>query len=226
VSERALELFDARLVTAGVTLELLVVGDDDRFDVLELRAAATLRPSPAVPATLAPAPDLADDPVAATREVRLSGSQTNFGAMDMSRVDIAATLDTTEEWRVRNADGQPHNFHVHDVQFQVVRLGGASPPPVLAGWKDTVLLRPGQTAELRMRFTDHSDPGSPYMFHCHLLRHEDQGMMGQFVVVRPGEQVRGLHVEGRDGAHAGSNPPVTRVELTRTKDATTGRHTH
>ena len=39
-----------------------------------------------------------------------------------------------------------------------------------------------------MRFTDHSDPAFPYMFHCHLLRHEDQGMMGQFVVVQAGQR--------------------------------------
>ena len=38
-----------------------------------------------------------------------------------------------------------------------------------------------------MRFEDYADPDSPYMYHCHLLRHEDQGMMAQFVVVEPGE---------------------------------------
>jgi hypothetical protein len=38
-----------------------------------------------------------------------------------------------------------------------------------------------------MRFTDFTDPSMPYMFHCHLLRHEDQGLMGQFVVVAPGK---------------------------------------
>jgi hypothetical protein len=41
---------------------------------------------------------------------------------------------------------------------------------------------------LAMRFTDYADPNSPYMYHCHLLQHEDNGMMGQFVVVRRGEQ--------------------------------------
>jgi FtsP/CotA-like multicopper oxidase with cupredoxin domain len=40
-----------------------------------------------------------------------------------------------------------------------------------------------------MRFSDHADPDTPYMYHCHLLAHEDSGMMGQFAVVRPGEQV-------------------------------------
>lgn len=169
-------------------------GGADRLDVLELRGAATLRPSPAVPATLAPAPDLADDTVAANRSVSMSGNQTNFGQMDMERIDIASTLGTTESWTVTNADGQAHNFHIHDVQFQVVRYAGGPPPPLLSGWKDTVLVPQGQSVELRMRFTDHADPAMPYMFHCHLLRHEDQGLMGQFVVIRPGEKPGTVHV--------------------------------
>jgi FtsP/CotA-like multicopper oxidase with cupredoxin domain len=41
--------------------------------------------------------------------------------------------------------------------------------------------------ELLVRFTDHHDPTWPYMYHCHLMLHEDQGMMGQFVVLAPGE---------------------------------------
>ncbi len=169
-------------------------GDSDRLDILELRGAATLRPSPAIPAALAPAPDLADDPVAATRQISLNGSSTNFGKMDMGRVDIVSRLDTTEVWDVTNSDGQVHNFHIHDVQFQVIRYAGGPPPPVLAGWKDTVLIAPGDSVELRMRFTDFADANSPYMFHCHLLRHEDQGLMGQFVVARQGEDVGAINV--------------------------------
>lgn len=92
-------------------------GDCDRLDILQLRGAATLNPSPSVPTTLAPAPDLADDPVSARREITLSGSTTNFGKMDMGRVDIASRLDTTEAWTIHNPDGQVHNFHIHDVQF-------------------------------------------------------------------------------------------------------------
>lgn len=53
--------------------------------------------------------------------------------------------------------------------------------------KDTVFMPPGRTARLAMQFTDYADPKSPYMYHCHLLQHEDNGMMGQFVVVERGE---------------------------------------
>ena len=100
---------------------------------------------------------------------------------------MTVEVDTTERWVVRNVDGGPHNFHVHDVQFVVDSLDGESPPPELAGWKDTISLPQGTEVELLLRFTDYTDPEVPYMFHCHLLRHEDQGMMGQLVVVEPGE---------------------------------------
>ena len=83
---------------------------------------------------------------------------------------------------------QPHSFHVHDVQFQVLTVGDAPPPPQLAGWKDTVYLPPHVPLRLIMRFTEYTDPAMPYMYHCHLLIHEDSGMMGQFVVVAPGQQ--------------------------------------
>ncbi len=132
--------------------------------------------------------------MAATRRISLNGSSTNFGKMDMGRIDIVSRLDTTEVWNVTNSDGQVHNFHTHDVQFQVIRYAGGPPPPVLAGWKDTVLIAPGDSVELRMRFTDFADANSPYMFHCHLLRHEDQGLMGQFVVARQGEDVEAINV--------------------------------
>jgi FtsP/CotA-like multicopper oxidase with cupredoxin domain len=81
----------------------------------------------------------------------------------------------------------PHNFHIHDVQYRVLAMNGAPPPPALTGPKDTVFLPPDATVELAMRFTGPADPNTPYMYHCHLLWHEDQGMMGQFVVLEPGQ---------------------------------------
>lgn len=68
----------------------------------------------------------------------------------------------------------------------MLSVGGQPPPPPLRGWKDTVYLPPGVELELIARFSEDADPDTPYMFHCHLLRHEDAGMMGQFVVVEPG----------------------------------------
>ena len=97
------------------------------------------------------------------------------------------TKDTIEVWKVTALDGELHTFHVHDVQFQVLSRNGRPPPPELSGWKDTVLVRRGERYRLIMRFADYADPATPYMFHCHVLKHEDSGMMGQFVVIEPGQ---------------------------------------
>ena len=161
-------------------------GGQDEFDVLQLSAADTLTPSPDVPARLAPAPDL-DVEDAKERTFVMQGRSINGRSMDMSRIDAVIELGATEVWEVRNTDGEYHNFHAHDVQFQVLSVDGEPPPRELSGWKDTVYLRPGGTVRLATQFTDHADPDTPYMFHCHLLQHEDNGMMGQFVVVKPGD---------------------------------------
>jgi FtsP/CotA-like multicopper oxidase with cupredoxin domain len=167
-------------------------GGSDRFDVLELRAADRLAPSPSLPERLAAAPDLADPGVQEPdRTFELAGRSINGQKMDMGRIDEVVELGDTEVWEVRNVDGGYHNFHVHDVQFQVLSIDGAPPPAALGGWKDTVLVRPGEAIQLAVRFSDYADPDTPYMYHCHLLMHEDHGMMGQFVVVQPGTSAAG-----------------------------------
>jgi FtsP/CotA-like multicopper oxidase with cupredoxin domain len=163
-------------------------GGDDTLDILQLRAADELAPSPAVPPRLVELPRLDPQDAAQTRTFRLSGRQINGEKMDPSRVDATVTANSTEVWEVTNADGLPHNFHVHGVQFQVVTVDGQAPPPALSGWQDTIYLRPGARVDIVMRFAGHADADTPYMFHCHLLFHEDSGMMGQFVVVEPGQQ--------------------------------------
>lgn len=181
-------------------------GARDRFDVLQLRAADHLARSPSLPDTLAPAPDLADGRGRrADRTFEMRGRTINDRSMDMSRIDEVVEVGATEIWEVSNADGKYHNFHVHDVQFQVVYIGGKPPPPELAGWKDTIFLPPGSAARLAMRFRDYTDPDLPYMYHCHRLRHEDRGMMGQFVVVEPGQPAGTPPVHRNDSNdHAGA----------------------
>jgi FtsP/CotA-like multicopper oxidase with cupredoxin domain len=104
---------------------------------------------------------------------------------DMMHFDgiVRVQLGDTELWRVINESNASHVFHVHDVQFQIVNRNGASPTAEEAGWKDTIVVRPNETVGIIMTFTDYADLDHPYMYHCHLLNHEDQGMMGQFLVV-------------------------------------------
>jgi FtsP/CotA-like multicopper oxidase with cupredoxin domain len=168
-------------------------GGDDQFDVLQLRAASQLTGSPALPAQLVPMERLDPASASVTRKFKLSGHSINGKQMDMNHVNFTATLGSTEIWEVFNNDGDPHSFHVHDVQFQVLSSNGAPAPPHLSGWKDTVAVPADTYLKLIMRFSDYSDPNVPYMYHCHVLFHEDAGMMGQFAVVKPGEQAGAPH---------------------------------
>ncbi|MDJ0337095.1 multicopper oxidase domain-containing protein [Cryobacterium sp. PH31-O1] len=159
---------------------------DDTLDVLELRAAATLSSIGAPSTTLASIEPLQKADAATDRSFTLNGYTINNKLMDMTRIDETVEAGATEVWTVDNAMPLPHNFHVHAVQFQVLRVGTQPPPAELSGWKDTIYLEPGVRYELIMQFAEYTNPDFPYMFHCHMLVHEDAGMMGQFVVVKPG----------------------------------------
>lgn len=166
-------------------------GGSDRFDVLQLRAADRLAPAATVPEVLVPTiTDHAgqEEDVAHTRSFRMSGRSINGSQMVMDHADEVVTVGETEIWEVSNPGGEPHNFHVHDVQFRVLSVDGREPGPELSGLKDTIFLEDGKEYRLLMTFSDYADPTMPYMYHCHLLRHEDQGMMGQFVVVEEGQE--------------------------------------
>jgi FtsP/CotA-like multicopper oxidase with cupredoxin domain len=164
-------------------------GAEDRLDIVQFRAAGTLADETEIPATMGAVPDIDTEDVAEVRSFELSGRTINGETMDMSRIDFGVRAGTTEVWEVTNTNGYMHNFHVHDVQFQLLDVDGDEPPPYLRGWKDTVQLVPDRRYRLAMRFSDHTDPNRPYMYHCHLPAHEDEGMMGQFVVLADGEEI-------------------------------------
>jgi FtsP/CotA-like multicopper oxidase with cupredoxin domain len=164
-----------------------MAGGVDELDLIELRAADVLSPSPPLPNALVQQPTLDELSVTHTRAFELSGSSINGRSMDLGRIDHTSTIGEAEIWRVTNADGGSHNFHVHDVQFQILDIDGKPPPSELAGQKDTIWIRPQERVRLVMRFDDYTSARWPYMFHCHTLRHEDLGMMGQFLVTARGE---------------------------------------
>ena len=111
----------------------------------------------------------------------------------MSRIDAKIPAGTTEVWRVRNTQGAPHNFHVHNAAFRVLDVDGRAPVAWQRGRKDTVFVPPGVTVRFAVAFGPYPDPNTPYMFHCHLLAHEDSGMMGQFVLLAPGTRAEPGH---------------------------------
>ncbi|MEN5074160.1 multicopper oxidase domain-containing protein [Isoptericola cucumis] len=187
------------------------MGGNDAFDVLELRAADELAPSPEPawgPSRHAAGDALHEQDASVTRTFDLDERTINGERMDMGRIDEVATAGATEIWEVRNTIPMPHSFHVHDVQFRVLTIDGEAPPPELAGPKDTVYLEPRRTYRLLMRFDDYTDDRLPYMYHCHMLLHEDEGMMGQFLVVEPGSDAapgRAGHLAGHAGPDDGAD---------------------
>jgi FtsP/CotA-like multicopper oxidase with cupredoxin domain len=108
----------------------------------------------------------------------------NDKVMDMNRIDETVRLGDTEIWTIHNNAVMAHPFHIHDIQFLILDRDGKAPSAGEAGWKDTVLVFPRETVRVISRFEDFADPKIPYMYHCHILEHEDAGMMGQFLVIK------------------------------------------
>jgi blue copper oxidase len=102
----------------------------------------------------------------------------NGRPFDIGRIDVETRLGTTEVWEITSI-GMAHPFHVHGALFRVLSIEGQEPPPHLAGWKDTLLVE--DKAEILVAFNQRATPAHPFMYHCHILEHEDAGLMGQYV---------------------------------------------
>lgn len=107
----------------------------------------------------------------------------NNQLFDMNRIDYYIPLNNTEIWSLTNQTMVAHPFHLHGMQFQILDRDGNPPAAKEAGWKDVVLVHNMETVRIITKFTDFPDPNTPFMYHCHILMHEDDGMMGQYVIV-------------------------------------------
>jgi bilirubin oxidase len=107
----------------------------------------------------------------------------NNQTFNMDSVNEVVHLNTTEIWTLVNKTLVAHPFHIHDIQFNVIEKSGLPPAPSEVGWKDVVLVLPGDSVKFITKFETFADNVTPYMFHCHLLHHEDDGMMGSFLVI-------------------------------------------
>jgi FtsP/CotA-like multicopper oxidase with cupredoxin domain len=99
-----------------------------------------------------------------------------FAAADAPMIRV--TVGTYAHWRVTNATNEIHPFHIHQVHFLVYER--ADVPLRRPEWMDTVNLAPNESIDLIMDFTDPIIRGIS-VFHCHLLRHEDKGMMAKIL---------------------------------------------
>ena len=105
----------------------------------------------------------------------------NGAVMDMNVINERVQRGVWERWRIRSSEGA-HPFHVHGCSFLIERIEGSAASPDQRGWKDIVVLGDDDWSEIVVRFDHPATERYPYMYHCHILEHEDRGMMGQFTV--------------------------------------------
>lgn len=130
------------------------------------------------------------------------GFTLNGAEMDLAVINEYVQEDAVEVWTLENLTMVAHPFHIHDIHFNILDVDPDGPGPMpasapdawQAGPKDTVLVRAGTAVRFIAQFSDFAvDPAGPggvaeaaYMYHCHILPHEDGGMMGQFAVCPAG----------------------------------------
>ncbi len=179
------------IAASGAGMRGMMMGDNITFDVLNIRPNSQRAKRLKMPDRLITLARPDSSQVVRTRRfiMQMGGMATgkqgfaiNGKAFDMNRIDETVRVNTSEIWQIENTSIMPHPLHIHDVQFRILDRNGVPPMPGEMGLKDTVLVAPNERVRLLLKFSDYTDPDRPYMYHCHILEHEDAGMMGQFIV--------------------------------------------
>ena len=106
----------------------------------------------------------------------------NGVGFDMDVINYTIPEGNVEIWSINNQSAIAHPFHIHDVQFYILDRNGNTPPLAEQGRKDVILVKTQETIRFIAKFDNFGGDTVPYMYHCHMLIHEDGGMMGQFVI--------------------------------------------
>lgn len=210
VPMKSLELASAERAEILVDLSAYELGDeltlrDADVPLMTIQITEESESTLTIPKQLVEIEPYSPTEITQSREFVMSGAgpmvAINGKQMDMDEIDEQVPLGAIEEWIVSNEGmmgGQgfnrgnrrsmggmmgmmqstPHPFHVHGTQFQIIERNGQTPPLNEQGWKDTVMVKEGEEVRLLAKF-DHE---GLFMYHCHILEHEDAGMMGQFLV--------------------------------------------
>ena len=163
------------------------------FNIFQINVVAqTSNPITTIPTSLTTNTPYLESSANITRTIRFTADSMmvmdgpfyfNDSTFNMMRVDYNIPLNNVEIWKLVNTNMVAHPFHIHDVQFYLLnRNNGILPTPSESGRKDVILVPPGDSLMFITKFEDFADSTVPYMFHCHILMHEDAGMMGQFIV--------------------------------------------
>lgn len=182
------------------------------FNICRLNVGSpTANPITSIPSTLTPVNPINPATATVTRSLTFSAAGNNcplnaFGCgwinnkfYDYNRIDYRVKQGTTEIWELKNNSSTGHPFHIHDVSFNLFSGSSFSPlPATMTGWKDVVYVPAWKTMKFVAKFEDNCDSIHPFMYHCHILYHEDAGMMGQFTI---GDcNVTGLSVSGSNAS--------------------------
>jgi blue copper oxidase len=186
-----------RAGSAGATMGMMgnmMAANDQPFSIMRFDAAQSSSTLQQAPTQLIAPRSWSPNEAVRTRRFELNmqmgmgmmrggGFGINGKPMDMSRIDQRVPLGDIEIWEIINRSPMAHPFHIHDTQFRIIDRNGRAPNAGEQGLKDTVLVYPREKVRIITQFEHYADAKTPYMFHCHILEHEDAGMMGQFVVV-------------------------------------------
>lgn len=166
------------------------------FVVLELNVVApTASPVTTIPSFLAPYSPLLEGTENTTRSFAFAPTTMgdmemiegpfliNGATFNMDSINVVTYLNHTEIWDITNTTAVAHPFHIHDIQFYILDRNGLPISDNERGQKDVVLVKPSETVRVITKFEDFHNATIPYMYHCHLLHHEDEGMMGSFLVL-------------------------------------------
>ena len=128
----------------------------------------------------------------------------NGKAFDHDRVDQTMRLGDVEEWTITNDSDEWHTFHIHVNDFQLVEMDGK--PVESINYQDNVSIPPDSSVKMRTRFSDFT---GKFVFHCHVLFHEDHGMMSVVEVVDPEAQDEPPTGASADPDHGGGEAQAT-----------------
>jgi blue copper oxidase len=194
--ERAEIIVDFSAYNEGEVFYMISEG----YDILKFIVGKKNKDTTELPSSLAKIEWLSTDKASQRRHFELEGMghhvAINRKQMNIGIIDEFARLNAVETWTIRSStrgmgmmgggmmrgmrgsSGIFHNFHAHGIHFQIIDRDGRPVAENEKGWKDTVFLLENETARVITRFLYKG----LFMYHCHILEHEDNGMMGQFKV--------------------------------------------
>ena len=156
-----------------------------------------------------PAEDFSKQAVNKTRQFVFQDSDTDPNAFlingtrfELDKVNTTVKLGDVEEWRLLNPSQELHQFHIHQVDFQVTEINGK--PVEFSGYRDNVFIPATGSITVRIPFRDPVILGK-FVYHCHILEHEDGGMMQAIQVVKPEDYEQAVKLEPLGGLYGENN---------------------